>query len=232
MPKVRPLIIAELAPEPKSLDSKLLTFSVGPHLPLPKENLLVVMFQVPSMSPEDFLTSRSAARGWNLWGLRWNTLLSAVCTSVVSLGFGPAVFKWLKVMNSICGPGPTLYVWFSNNYYSVSLRTTWLLLLAPEVTETGGDGISWLPLFLFSVSVCSGIQQRLCFSNWLPFYSVSFLLLQLLLFLPSFERVAKFINRRYLTQGMEFQTGGSVTSAEHASEPTCGCSKIRWFSTK
>ena len=187
----------------------------------------MVIFQVPSISPEDFLTGRSAARGWNLWGLRWNILRSAVCTSVVSLGSGPADFKWLKVISSNCGPGLTLYVWFSNNCYSVSLRTSWLLLLAPHVTETGGDGISRLPLFLFSVSVCSGIQQRLCFSNGLPFYSVSFLLLQLLLFLPSFETVAKFINHRYLTQGMEFQTGGSVTSAEHASEPIRGCSKIR-----
>lgn len=103
------------------------------------------MFQVPSMSPEDFLTSRSAARGWNLRGLRWNTLLSAVFTLLFHWVLALAVIKWLKVMNSICGPGLTLYVWFSNNCYSVSLRTTWLLLLAPDVTETGGDGISWLP---------------------------------------------------------------------------------------
>ena len=58
-------------------------------------------------------------------------------------------------------------------------------------TDLSPDGFIYMPLVFLSVCVLWGPVEA--FSSWLPFYSPSFLLFQLLLCLPSFERIAKFI---------------------------------------
>lgn len=109
MPKVRQLVKNRASPETIVFGLQVTYLFCCPHLPLVKENLSLVVFQVLSVSPEDFVTTRSASRGYNLWDLRCNIFYSALCTSIVSLSFSLASFTSMKAVSSICGPGLASY---------------------------------------------------------------------------------------------------------------------------
>lgn len=109
MPKVRQLVKNRASPETIVFGLQVTYLFCCPHLPLVKENLSLVIFQVLSVSPEDFVTTRSASRGYNLWDLRCNIFYSALCTSIVSLSFSLASFTSMKAVSSICGPGLASY---------------------------------------------------------------------------------------------------------------------------